>query len=1073
MSTLNRSARLGRLLAILTGIALILGTLSPRVVLAAAQPVIWPYSYEQIALGETRGIGIGFDNYSPTDPGYGPYIDVFLPAAGADGAGPATDDGLSFVSAGIINVGSISPLAPTPMICTGGSFTHPLTGLTTPCTDGDQILVFELPFGSIAPDQPPLFLFVYALMSDWADPGTPIYMHLNSGFWLGNDPLNNPASDPPIVQQYGPYQITPLPPVRLNKWSISPDNETATGISFPRQFSLSVDIAAGQTVSNLSLTDPLPPTLVYNNVVSINPPSCSVVTAPPTSGPQLPPNNELVIGCPSITGGGGSADVSLTFSYWVPRLDANGVPVLDPATGAARALQNSATVSGNWQPLDPRDSLFPISVSSPTASVLAQSIAVQHGWGSIVNDPQGNGLSPGDTIEYSLPFQISDHFAFDTIIFSERLSDGQHYLPGSARFSVTDRGGTLSGAFTDGVNLSIDTSQIGHTGTGNPPDGTDGSTLLSFNLSQAMRDLGAADGVVQGAETILPRSATAQGTVTFRVVIQEDYTDVYLSGDSSVDMWDWVDSRVSISGRVLDNQTLNPTGSFAADMYEEGDNQTSFYMPGPNLAKTVYAINGVACDPQPCANPIIEPGDTVTYRLTSHMPFVDVENPEFRDYLPLPIFSASEVLTTSAILASGLPPPGRVAYGPDDSFHSLPGAPAPALGVNLPNNMVSFIYPDYDLDTSPAGVIDLLFTVTASDRPFDNRLFITNQARASERSTQWNMNSRESNVEIGLAPLVLRLSKGVVAARSVGGRFVPAVAGPVAFSPPGSSVCPRFTGAISSNSLAAHPISSDLRNLLPGEQLTFAIVIENYGSSPGGAFDVTLRDVLPAGMLPTTTPICVTDGTGAPLAFSELSGGLFGSGIQLSDPGSTITPAGALDPYSPEDGHNIAVITYDVSVESSVVPPRLLTNSATLFNYAAVEGGPDDGRDKISAADVTVVDPTPISLLRFSATRTGSQIQIGWATGIELNTSGFILLRSDDGTRASALAVSPTILAQGTNKGGAEYTWVDQAAPPGPNYTYWLIEVTNTGATSEYGPAQIDANIQGGFRLFLPMMVTQ
>ena len=49
-------------------------------------------------LGEVVALTAAFDNTSATDTGFGPYVDVYLPATGADGAGAASDDGLTFVN---------------------------------------------------------------------------------------------------------------------------------------------------------------------------------------------------------------------------------------------------------------------------------------------------------------------------------------------------------------------------------------------------------------------------------------------------------------------------------------------------------------------------------------------------------------------------------------------------------------------------------------------------------------------------------------------------------------------------------------------------------------------------------------------------------------------------------------------------------------------------------------------------------------------------------------------------------------------------------------------------------------
>ena len=42
---------------------------------------------------------MSFDNTATAGAGYGPYVDLWLPATGTDGAGEEADDGLTFTSA--------------------------------------------------------------------------------------------------------------------------------------------------------------------------------------------------------------------------------------------------------------------------------------------------------------------------------------------------------------------------------------------------------------------------------------------------------------------------------------------------------------------------------------------------------------------------------------------------------------------------------------------------------------------------------------------------------------------------------------------------------------------------------------------------------------------------------------------------------------------------------------------------------------------------------------------------------------------------------------------------------------
>src|SRR5581483_12410757 len=94
-----------------------------------------------------------------------------------------------------------TPLTPViaPFTCTG-SFTHPLTGLVTTCTPDAQIVVLQLPFGSFTATQPPANIRVTTNLSNLADVNTPLTIQARAGFAYGNDPLLNPAVDPPLVQ---------------------------------------------------------------------------------------------------------------------------------------------------------------------------------------------------------------------------------------------------------------------------------------------------------------------------------------------------------------------------------------------------------------------------------------------------------------------------------------------------------------------------------------------------------------------------------------------------------------------------------------------------------------------------------------------------------------------------------------------------------------------------------------------------------------------------------------------------------------------------------------------------------
>jgi hypothetical protein len=111
-------------------------------------------------------------------------------------------------------------------------------------------------------------------------------------------------------------------------------------------------------------------------------------------------------------------------------------------------------------------------------------------------------------------------------------------------------------------------------------------------------------------------------------------------------------------------------------------------------------------------------------------------------------------------------------------------------------------------------------------------------------------------------------------------------------------------------------------------------------------------------------------------------------------------------------------------------------------------------------------------LLSFRAVRAEEGVSVRWATGLELNTWGFHLLRSSDGQRANARRVTDAlVLAQGRDGGGASYQWLDTGVQPGETYSYWLQEVELDGTIHEYGPVRVsERNAGGGREVFLPLI---
>ena len=104
---------------------------------------------------------------------------------------------------------------------------------------------------------PPLELRVPVAVAATTPTLGPVAIRVGGGYALGADPQQNPSTDPALQAPALPGTIAPAV-VQLDKDPISPEYETASGPNFGRQWRLSVNGAAGQTLKELTLGD-IPP----------------------------------------------------------------------------------------------------------------------------------------------------------------------------------------------------------------------------------------------------------------------------------------------------------------------------------------------------------------------------------------------------------------------------------------------------------------------------------------------------------------------------------------------------------------------------------------------------------------------------------------------------------------------------------------------------------------------------------------------------------------------------------------------------------------------------------------------
>lgn len=928
-----------------------------------------------VFIGENFSFNVQFSNPSgiPTDVGYGPFVDLLFPFNGADGAaGTSTPDGVDFISATYLGTpvqATVITLTDTDgfTATTDGFAIHPYAfsvsidskgkPVRVPAivtgTAGDKLVVLRLPFGSFVPGQTPVDITVSASLSNLADLNTSLPIRYRGGYMYGATPLDDWCCDPLIASAgadgntWPASSITPIL-YTMMKDNPMPEYETATGPNFPRTYIINTDVPTAQLVTNLTVTDTMPNDAQYlTGTITSTPVGSVILDQPLSTGPQNPPNNDLVVRWPVTLTGVAGMDTDTRFNYFYPRVDANGVPLINPLTGGCKTSINTAQSALTWTPVDGRDAPTPIGATTAAPSVSACSLVTQKGM-SVITDTGAAGPTPGDVVRVTIDFQVSDFFAVSNMVLTDTLGDGLRFRAITVpTLLVNGNGFALGAANINASNFSV----IDHwTGAPVPVAPLNGSTEIVFQVSNELVTRGRPNGNVLGgcvnpAGSVIPDCSAyndggTTGRIIFEATILDEFTDTFPSGDRSVDHGDILNNNLLINGAIL-----TTTAGFAPTGFQVNNpSSASLEIAFGGLYKSIYAIGGITSFPLA----EIAPGITVTYRITYTMPSSDFENTRITDYLPLPVFKANEVTTyTTPITGTGLPPAGRWQFGPTDTLFEIAGI-VPTFTTNSVANTLTWDFGTYDDLLNRDSIIDLLFTVTTDDDPFADGLFLTNQVNVFEGTTNAGNQETNSIVQLRLRQPLLLFNKAVVATDNATASFVPAIPAPVTFNAPGTAGT-RWAGNINSTNLAATPINSNITGVDAGDRVTFALVIENTGLSPRGAFDIVISDTLPVGFVIPVGGLNLRAslGDGTALSFVGLGGGpdatantpddVFGSGMQLTDDPTV----GACQKYEPLSGKNIVIITYDLEVANSAEAGGDIVNTGVLAKYAGDEGGPN------------------------------------------------------------------------------------------------------------------------------------
>ena len=144
------------------------------------------------------------------------------------------------------------------------NFLHPYTGETIIINPGEEYRVYELPFGSVVPRSRHLISSSARSRTRPRVLGSAFLLISTRGADSGSDWIRS-ITQPPTRRLFPPRNRTPVTPTvfEVSKVVIAPESETATGPNFPKTFELTVDVANGETITGLNITDVMPANLQY------------------------------------------------------------------------------------------------------------------------------------------------------------------------------------------------------------------------------------------------------------------------------------------------------------------------------------------------------------------------------------------------------------------------------------------------------------------------------------------------------------------------------------------------------------------------------------------------------------------------------------------------------------------------------------------------------------------------------------------------------------------------------------------------------------------------------------------
>ncbi|GAC1338242.1 MAG: hypothetical protein NVSMB18_04340 [Acetobacteraceae bacterium] len=334
----------------------------------------------------------------------------------------------------------------------------------------------------------------------------------------------------------------------------------------------------------------------------------------------------------------------------------------------------------------------------------------------------------------------------------------------------------------------------------------------------------------------------------------------------------------------------------------------SVTLPSGGLNALIYAVNGVLSSQASTA----AAGDQVTYRLRLHLPLSTARQVQV---VALPPGGIAGLVFDGAGTGT-TPAPGHAQWGPAATY--LAAVPSISAG---PSGAVTFNFGTLAPVYGPGATdIDLLFTTllttTGTTAP-------TLQATETEANAAGTQSSSATTIPVSLSMPQLTIQTASLYASGVDSFFA-GTGGPFGFDP----VMGQFGGVVSSAGLDGEAFRDQVWNVQAGDVVTFVIAVQNRATQ-GGAYDVTVRDTMPAGFA------APADGVG--LGVTDGAGNLLNTTGDLFDPNGGLVLTDPLGAYDPNTGANVPLLTFTLQATIAIAAPTAtLQNVAQILSYAGL-----------------------------------------------------------------------------------------------------------------------------------------